>query len=177
MDSAKRGHVKAYFPANATCCQPQDFRFLPRKVIALMCDVPRTCTSPQRAFRIQTGKDRIAIFSCVCYCWGCDAQASTPCGTSHYMAPEIVGEYRHSLSVDLWYARLGLGIFPETIFKRFWTRHRKQLSKSSRPSAVFKQHLSGKNTLNPWERVQTPPQYSLPESLGRSCLSMDFPAP
>jgi len=28
--------------------------------------------------------------------------ASTPCGTSHYMAPEIVGEYRHSLSVDLW---------------------------------------------------------------------------
>jgi len=29
-------------------------------------------------------------------------QASTPCGTRQYMAPEIVGEYRHSLSVDMW---------------------------------------------------------------------------
>jgi len=28
--------------------------------------------------------------------------ASTPCGTRQYMAPEIVGEYRHSLSVDMW---------------------------------------------------------------------------
>eukprot|EP00238_Polyblepharides_amylifera_P008300 CAMPEP_0196587616 /NCGR_PEP_ID=MMETSP1081-20130531/58061_1 /TAXON_ID=36882 /ORGANISM="Pyramimonas amylifera, Strain CCMP720" /LENGTH=637 /DNA_ID=CAMNT_0041909851 /DNA_START=59 /DNA_END=1972 /DNA_ORIENTATION=+ len=43
---------------------------------------------------------KIIDFDLAKYLYG--GVAATPCGTSHYMAPEVVSETTHSLSVDMW---------------------------------------------------------------------------